>query len=130
MPVAYLLAIGVDFKPHLLGSAEIERSSLHGCDFAGGHERIVHRSIIGCVYAKEIVRNRNGGVAMEVEIAVIGHVDDRGSVGRGLVADVNGVVGSEGIGDEGLYMSREMCISVRGVHEQCEGIAGGLYHLI
>ena len=57
----------------------------------------------------------NGGVriAAEVEIRVVGHVDDRGLICGSLVGDVDLVVLCEGVGSLSNYVSREVVVASR-----------------
>ena len=52
--VANLFVVRVDVVTDQLGLSEIKRSALHGSDLACGHERRVHRSIVGRVDVQRV----------------------------------------------------------------------------
>ena len=84
--VAQLLIIGIDVLPYQLRSTEIHRSPLHRPNLPGGHESIIHGSEGRSVDIEFIVADRMiGRIPGQIEVGVIGHVDDRGRVGSGLV---------------------------------------------
>ena len=61
------------------------------------------------------------------------HVDDRGLVGSGVIADVDGIVGGERVGDVCRYVSREVVVAVGRVDGQHDGAVvalAGFVHLI
>ena len=52
--VADLLIVRVDAFTYQLSLPEIKRSALHGSDLACGHERRIHRSIVGRVDVQRV----------------------------------------------------------------------------
>ena len=73
------------------------------------------------------------GVAGEVEVGVVRHVDDGRGVGRGLVGDVDLVVVGEGVGHIGLHFAREVVVAVGGDAEELHVLGVGfdaLIHLV
>ena len=70
------------------------------------------------------------GIAGEVEVGVVRHVDDGRGRGRGLVLDVDLVVIREGVGHIGLHFAREVVIAVGGDAEELHVTGVGLDALI
>ena len=52
---------------------------------------------------------------------MIGHVDDRFLVGRGIILDVDAVVAFQCVGDVCSHITREVVVSVRRLHGQLQG---------
>ncbi len=132
LAVAHLLTIGLDILSDALGLREIERRSLHGSDFAGGHESAVHGREVAGVNLEDILFDAVAGrVSGEVEIGVVGHVDDGGRIGSGLVGNLQGVVVREGVGHRGFYGTGEVAVPVRGFaqefHMMFIGFQDGIY---
>lgn len=125
LSVVELVIIGIDVLANELCLAEIHRGPFDRSDLAGGHERVVHRGEIGGVDVKLIILDAViGRISGKVEIGMVGHVDDRGLVGGGLVTDVDGVVLRKGEGHIGRDMAREVGFSVGRVKLQFQGVAG------
>ena len=54
-----------------------------------------------------------GWISGQVEVRMVGHVDDRGSVRGGLIGNVDGIVLGEGVGHIGLDVAGEVVVTVR-----------------
>ena len=76
---------------------EIERCAFHAGEFAGGDEAIICGSIVRRPDIKFVIENV--AVAREVEVGVVGEIDDGGFVGGGFVIDTKFVFVGEGVGD-------------------------------
>ncbi len=70
------------------------------------------------------------GIARQVEVGVVGHVDDRRSRSRGLVGDVDLVVLGQGVRDIGFHFAREIVVTVGGDAEKLHMGGVGLDALI
>lgn len=97
--VLQLNEIIVDAGANGNGGTEIHIGTFNGSYFAGGHEGAVYGSVGIGVDGEQIVGVGLGGIAVEVEIGMVCHVDDGGAVGFGAVADVDGIVVGEREGD-------------------------------
>ena len=74
------------------GSVEVERSSSYSYHFTIGHERTVYRSnAIGC-QIKNLVHAAYRRVTIQIEIRMVGQIDDGLLVCSCLVLNINGVV--------------------------------------
>ena len=120
-----------DVVPHLVQGGKIHRGPSDGQDLAGSHVGRVHggegRGVdIQLVVADAVVR----GIAGEVEIGVVGHVDDgRGGAG-GLVGDINRTLIRERVGHESRDGAREIVVPVRGIDAQANMLRVGLHDLV
>ena len=84
---------------------------------------------MGGVHPQDVFRDAvGGGVSGEVEVGVVGEVDDGGSVCRGLIGNVNGIVLREGEGNAGFHRSGEAAVPVRGFEGEFEMGFTGLLH--
>ena len=92
-----LLVLGVDSLADRMRSAEIERSALDAAQLAGRDEAFVDRrelvSVDRHLVAEDIAFTR----AREVEIGMVGQVDDRVLVGCGGVVDLELVIVGPGV---------------------------------
>lgn len=69
-------------------------------------------------------------VTVEVEVGMVGHVDDRLLVGSGAVGNVNGIVVSERIDHGGFHVAGEVVVTVGRMHDEGDGIVSHLGHFI
>ena len=99
---------------------EIHRRALHRQDFSGSHVGTVYRRIAVGIDGKQMVENRATGISRQIEIRMVGHVDNRRSIGRRLISDDDGIVVGKIISNFRFYISREILISIGRVHHKFE----------
>ncbi len=129
--VADLFEIGlVDSFADDAQRCEVHRGSGHGQDFTCCHIGGVDRCISGGVHVEFVVCNGLQGIAVEVEVGVVCHVDDRRFIGHGLVGDVETVVGCQSVGDFGSDVSGEVVVTVGRVHGEDYCRVVGLFGII
>ena len=129
--VADLLIVRVDVIPDKLHLPEIKRSALHGSDLACGHERRIHRSIVGSVDVQRVSRNLMvRRITRQIEVRMIGHVDDRRSVRRGGVPDVYRIALGKGESHVSGHLAREVRVPVRRDNLQFQVRGIGLKNIV
>ena len=80
------------------------------------------------VDGQQVVVDGRREVSVQVEVAVVGHVDDRELVGLGVVVDAQGAVVREGVDHAHLHGAGESLVAVGAHHGQFEaGVGGGDY---
>src|SRR5208283_2346599 len=90
------------------GLAEIERRVGDTLDFAGGNERGIYRRVIVAVELQDVLKDVAVALAFQIEVTVIGEVQNGGLVGFRRVLDLELIRSGECVGD---------------VDGQCAGIA-------
>lgn len=125
MAVAQLLVVGIDPSADGRRQPEIEGRALDRIDPAERHEGRIDRRIAVGGDRQHMVENRMLGVARQVEIGVIGHIDHRRTVGSRLVADVDGIVVRQPVDDLRRDGARESCIAVGRMQRQGERLRIG-----
>ena len=113
-----------------LGLAEVEGCALNLAQFTGGN-------VGGIVGIEETAGNgqllMDGFfgimVAGQIEVAVVGHVENRVAVCNGIVGDVQTGIGFQRIGDADHGISRETLIARGAVKAQGDGIICVALHL-
>ena len=109
-----LLAVSlVDPVSNLVEGEEIHWSALYRKNLTRGHTSIVNRGEARSVDIQIVAADIGGRVSREVEIRVIGHIDDSRRGGGSLVCYLQAVVISKGIGGEGSDLTREIVVTVR-----------------
>ena len=106
---------------------EVERRAGHRRDLAGRDRGRVDRRVVGGHQLQLVVVGAAGALAGEVEVGVVGQVDDRRRVGRRVVVDPQLVVVGQGVGDLDLERAGVALLAVRaGVAEpQADAVAVG-----
>ena len=108
-----------------LGHAEIEGGSLHGLD-GGGNEILVPRHVGLRIQPQDLLENTSRCTARQVEVGVVGQVDRGRLIGGGLVAEGQGAVIVQGIGDLDPQIPREALLTVGGdIGQGQNGSIGG-----
>lgn len=93
-------------------AAEVERRRGDGLDLAGGDLPRVSGQIALSRNLEVVVLDGAAGLALEVEVDVLGHVDRRRLVGRRLVVDAPDVVLGERVRDLRLDLPGESLVAV------------------
>ena len=116
---------GVDVPADELACREIHGAVRHGQDLAGGAGGVVAFQIVGGIEPQLLVQHV--ALAVQVEVAVVGEVDDGVRVRRDAVIHAEGVIFGEGVAHRDLQIARETVLAVGalGFHEQ--GVAEGLH---
>ena len=112
LAVLQLLVVFPDPFADLVRRREVKRRAFDGSNFAGRDKAGVRRRHLVSEKREVVVEDRPFRFAVEVEVNMLGHVDGRRLVSRGLVLDAPNVVGRQGIGDFHLHGSREAFLTV------------------
>ena len=94
-----LRVVGADAGTDRVRGAEVEGRAVDRGDLAGRDQTVVGRGEVAGVERQLMVKDRAGAFAGEVEVGVIGQVEEVGLVGRGLVVDAELVGVGQGVGD-------------------------------
>ena len=101
-----------DVLSHRVSCAEVHRRAFNGSYLACGHEGVIDRRVVVCVHIELVVGDELRWVAVQVEVAVVGHVDDGRGVGRCRVQDVEHIVIVQAIGRVSSHRAREVVVAV------------------
>ena len=123
------VVVGDALADFSLGGA-VECKALHALNLACGHVGCVHGGVVVSVDVDEVVVDGLCGIAVEVEVTMVGHVDDSLLVGGRRVVDCDDVVVVEGKLDGGLHVAREVHVAVRAVHEEYEFLVAARHNVI
>ncbi len=112
------LVVLTDVAAYLLGLAEVHGGIGHRGYLAGGNLRGVGGKPAVGVELELMLEHAAGVVTFEVEVSVVGEVDDGLGVGGGAEFDGEFVAVVPAVGDGGLYLAGESFLAVgRGVVE-------------
>ena len=129
--VLYLLICSVvDCLADGMRLAEVHRCALHRLYLARCHVCVVGRGEIVGIDIQHHVCSLFRRVAVEVEVAVIGHVYHRLLVCRCLESDVESIVAEYLVCCSGLHCSREVVVAVRRHESHDESSVVGLFCII
>jgi len=92
LAVLQLLKVIVNAGANGCRSAEIHIRTFYGSYLTGSHEGTVHGSIGICIDGKQIIRIGLGGIAIQIEVRMVRHIDNSGTVCFGTVTNVDGIV--------------------------------------
>lgn len=96
-----LLVLVTDAVADAGGFVEVEGGVFDGGN-AGGDGGGIDGGVVGGVDLEVVVKNGFGAVAGEVEVGMVGEIDDGGFIGGGFIVDVEGVFIGPGVGDGGF----------------------------
>lgn len=114
VPVHYLLAaLIVNAVADGGRCTEIKRRALHIEHLASDGDIGINSGELVGVKGKHLVKAVLGAVATEVEVAVVGEVEDRSLVGGGLILDLQCVIVGEGVGYLHLNVAGIAVLAVR-----------------
>jgi len=105
--------------------SEVEGRSLHGPDFPCGDERAVHWRVAVSEDLQMMVKDAAGSLAVQVEVGVVGQVDDRFAVRGGLVVYGQPVVGQQAVGHLHGDVARKALVPVGQHVAEPDGVFGG-----
>ncbi len=100
------------------GLPEVERGSGDGCDGAERDQVLVDGEVAGARDPQHVVEDGAAALAGEVEVGVVGEVDDGGRVGDGPVLDAQLAAGVEQVGDLGGQRTGEALVPGGAVQAQ------------
>ena len=103
----------VDLFAYSFRSGEVHRSVFHRSDFACSHKGAVYWGIVVCVHIQYIVGWSFWRITSQVEVRVVGHIDDRLFIGSCAIFDVDSVVFSQFVSHFSCHITREVFVSVR-----------------
>ena len=115
---------GVDVPANDLACPEVHGRIVHRQDVAGGAGLVVALQIAGRIEAQLLVQHIPA--AVEVEIGVVGQVQDGVGVGRDAVVHPQGIVLGEDVPHRNFQVAGEAVLSRRALGLQQQGIAEGL----
>ena len=120
-----LVEAGVEVASQRLSGAEVHRRTVHGQDLARGAGLVVALEVVGSVNAELLAQHI--AAAVEVEVGVVGQVDDGVLVGGHTVVHPQGVVRRKDIPHTDLQISGETVFARRafGLHQK--GVAEHLH---
>ena len=118
-----LVALIVDAVTDSGGSAEVEGCALHIERLAGNGDIGINGGELVSVKGKHLVEAVLGAVATEVEVAVVGEVEDGSLVGGCLILDLQCVIFGEGVGYLHLDIAGVAVLAIR-------ALGGELYVLL
>ena len=116
---------GVDVPANGLARPEIHRCARHRQDIAGGAGLVVALQIAGRIDAQLLAQHI--AAAIQIEVGMVGQVDDGVGIRGDTVVHPQGVVLGEDIPHRDLQISRETILSIGAFRLQKQGIAKGLY---
>src|SRR5580658_2519274 len=99
-----LVSAVVDPGSNGIGKAKIERGALNRVNSAGGDQGRVYRCIMSGIYPDEVIIDGTAALAIQVEIGVIGEVQNGLFVGGCVVFDAQSVF-AEVVGDRYLKVA-------------------------
>jgi len=105
-----LLVLGIDARSDGSGSPKVKGSSLDGSEFSRGNERGIHGNELVCKDLHGMVQD--GVLSTEIEVSVVGQVDDGGLVGGSIVIDPEGLVLSKSVSDANVQSSGIALLSI------------------
>ena len=122
--------VGLDVQPQRFFLVEIHGRACHGDAAAGGNAGVVHLQVGVGVHAHAVAQRGAAGMAVEVEVTVVGHVADRGGVCGGGIADHQAAV-HQLILDLQVQVAGETVGAVGAVrsHRHTVPLAGGGFHV-
>src|SRR6476620_9648059 len=93
--------------------AEVEGCAIDRGDLAGRDQSLVGRGEMVGVEGQLVAEDRAGAFACEVEIGVVGQVDDGRRVGGGAVVDAERAGGGQTVGDVDCEVARVALLAIR-----------------
>ena len=102
----------------LLATAKVERGAVDGQDATGGNKRVVGLGVGIRVHGEAMAQDRRAAAAVEVPVAVVGHVDERRRVRRAVIGYDQLVIGRELVGEMHLDRAGETLVAVGRVKEE------------
>src|SRR5699024_3054470 len=121
---AGLLAAGVKVAADGLAFGKVHGGARHRQDAPGGAGLLVAFQVGGGEQLQPLVQDR--AAAVQVEVGVVGQVDDGVGVRRDPVVHPEGVVRGEGVADRDLHVAGEAVLPVGAVGLQKQGVPKGL----
>lgn len=115
---------GVDVPADDLARPEIHGRIVHRQDVAGGAGLVVALQIAGRIEAQLLVQHVPASI--EVEIGMVGQVQDGVGIGRDAVVHPQGVVLGEDVPHRNFQVAGEAVLARRALGLQQQGIAEGL----
>lgn len=130
--VTELDVVGVDVLPDGFGRRiEIKGRTRGNVGYlARGHKRTIDGRHTRGIEPKGMRENIVVAVAREVEIGVVGHIDDRGGIGGGGIVHMERVVVGEGVGTGRYDIAGETVVAIGGVDREAQGMSVYLLCLI
>ena len=98
------------FADHGL-TGEVIWCSEDGCQFAGGDHRSVDRRVAVGIKSQALAEDGSAALAGDIEVGVVGQIDDCGLVRGGVVLDPNNV-GVKGVADMGGERAGEALVAI------------------
>ena len=108
-----LLVIGVDARPNGCGLAEVKWSAFDLPQFAGGNQRVVHRSEPVGVDLNLVLQDVALALAGEIEVRVVGEIQHRVFVGGRGVVDLQLVRVGQRVGHFRGQLARIALLAIR-----------------
>ncbi|OPZ95432.1 MAG: hypothetical protein BWY72_02116 [Bacteroidetes bacterium ADurb.Bin416] len=109
--------------------SEIHGRTADGGDFTRGHERRINRSVVIGGDSQYVTHHIVFGITGQVEVGMVGQVNDGWFVGRGFVLDVNGVVIGQGVHGLAGQGSGEAHFTVGRDIRYFKGLLVDLFHI-
>ena len=96
------------------GCGEVERGLCYRGDFACCHEGAVYRSEGIGIDEEGIISDGGRGISVEIEVGVVGHIQNGLLVGSAFILDVNGIVVGETVSDGDGYIAGKVHVAIGG----------------
>ena len=116
------LEVLTDVPAHFLPGAEVHGRALHRGDLAGGDGVGIGGGVEIGIHPDGVLQDGTGVMAVQVEVAVVGVVDDGIRLGDAVVVDADGVVLGQGVGDVHIQRAGVALVAVGAVDGEGDGI--------
>ena len=102
----------IDFLSYSFRSSEVHRSVFYRGYLACCHKGAVYWGIVVCVYIHDIISWSFRRITCQVEVRVVGHVDNRLFISSGAIFDVDSVVFGQLVSHFSSHIAREVFVTI------------------